>query len=450
MASFVIDAQRNSTSRGPVHVDFAGRRASRRPRRCALPTRSMVRNASTAGDTRSVDRRVISSGSSLEERFGYSRAVVTGIASTWPARRRSCPGTPTRPRSRTSRCAAASRSSASALAEAGASLRRRRAHPRLPDRSRACAGGDARARRGVRSGAPGVHCGRLRAARRALALRARGRGGAPMKQIYPASITGKGSRFAEGGSVLDHAFGKGDAYTLGAEEEYMLLDAETFDLVQHIDTVLAAVSGHELEPRINPELMQSVLEVTTPVCRTPADVAEQLRLLRSFVCDIARGRGMRVGSAGTHPFSLFERQHITAKDRYQRDGRPPAVHRSSRADLRAARARRRRRSGEGDSGRERAARAPHRARRALCKLTVLARRADRPSLVAPHGVRGAAAVRARRPASATTPTTPRSSGSSSARAASPTTRTSGGTSACIRGSARSRSGSAMRSRNSRT
>jgi glutamate---cysteine ligase / carboxylate-amine ligase len=138
-----------------------------------------------------------------------------------------------------------------------------------------------------------------------------------MKQIYPASITGKGSRFAEGGSVLDHAFGKGDAYTLGAEEEYMLLDAETFDLVQHVDTVLAAVSGHELEPRINPELMQSVLEVTTPVCRTPADVADQLRVLRRFVCDIARGRGMRVGSAGTHPFSLFERQRITAKDRYQ-------------------------------------------------------------------------------------------------------------------------------------
>ncbi len=138
-----------------------------------------------------------------------------------------------------------------------------------------------------------------------------------MKQIYPASITGKGSRFAEGGSVLDHAFGKSDAYTLGAEEEYMLLDAQTFDLVQHIDTVLAAVSGHELEPLINPELMQSVLEVTTPVCRTPADVAEQLRALRGFVCEVARERGMRVGSAGTHPFSLFERQRITAKDRYR-------------------------------------------------------------------------------------------------------------------------------------
>jgi hypothetical protein len=91
-----------------------------------------------------------------------------------------------------------------------------------------------------------------------------------MDQIFPPSISGKGSRFASGGSVLDHAFGKGDPYTLGVEEEYMLLDDETFDLVQHVETVLAAVSGHELEPRINRELMQSVLEIATPVCRSPS------------------------------------------------------------------------------------------------------------------------------------------------------------------------------------
>jgi carboxylate-amine ligase len=136
-------------------------------------------------------------------------------------------------------------------------------------------------------------------------------------QLIPPSITGKGSRYAEGGSVLDHAFGTSDPYTLGVEEEYMLLDGETFDLVQHIDTVLAAVAGHELETRINAELMQSVLEIATPVCHTAADVAAQLRQLRSYVCEVARERGMRVGSAGTHPFSLFERQRITAKDRYR-------------------------------------------------------------------------------------------------------------------------------------
>jgi glutamate---cysteine ligase / carboxylate-amine ligase len=137
------------------------------------------------------------------------------------------------------------------------------------------------------------------------------------KQAYPPSITGKGSRYAVGGSVLDHAFGESDQFTLGVEEEYMLLDGETFDLVQHIDTVLADVSGHELEPRINAELMQSVLEVATPVCHTPSDVETQLRALRAYVTQVARARGMRVGSAGTHPFSLFERQRITAKDRYR-------------------------------------------------------------------------------------------------------------------------------------
>src|SRR5437870_1295165 len=137
------------------------------------------------------------------------------------------------------------------------------------------------------------------------------------KQIYPPSITGKGARFAPGGSVYDHAFGKSDAYTLGVEEEYMLLDSETFDLVQHIDTVLAAVSGHELEPRINAERMQSVRGVPTPVSHPPADVAAQLRRLRGYVTGIAGEQGLRVGSAGTHPFALFERQRITAKDRYR-------------------------------------------------------------------------------------------------------------------------------------
>ena len=97
----------------------------------------------------------------------------------------------------------------------------------------------------------------------------------------------------------------------------MLLDGQTFDLVQHVDTVLAAVEGHELGPRIHRELMQSVLEVATPVCNTPAGIAEQLQSIRGYVCETAREQGLRVGSAGTHPFSLFERQRITARDRYR-------------------------------------------------------------------------------------------------------------------------------------
>jgi carboxylate-amine ligase len=135
------------------------------------------------------------------------------------------------------------------------------------------------------------------------------------RQIYPADITGKS--FAAGGSVLDHNFGKSDPYTLGVEEEYMLLDGETFDLVQHVEAVLEAAYGGEFERRVNPELMQSVLEIATPVCRSATEVDEELRKLRTYVTGIARERGMRVGSAGTHPFSLFERQRITARDRYR-------------------------------------------------------------------------------------------------------------------------------------
>jgi glutamate---cysteine ligase / carboxylate-amine ligase len=135
-----------------------------------------------------------------------------------------------------------------------------------------------------------------------------------VKQIVPRSITGVAD--APAASVLDHEFGTSEPYTLGVEEEYMLLDPESLDLVQHIEMVLDAIQGDELAGRLNAELMQSVLEIATPVCRTAGDVMEELSTLRGYVRDVARGQGLRVGSAGTHPFSLFERQRITAKDRY--------------------------------------------------------------------------------------------------------------------------------------
>ena len=119
-------------------------------------------------------------------------------------------------------------------------------------------------------------------------------------------------------SVLDHRFGTGDgAYTMGVEEEYMLLDSESLDLVQHIDTVLAFVEGSDLEHELHPELMQSVLEIATPVCRDIGEVTTELHRLRAAVTNVARETGLRVGSAGTHPFSLFEKQRITARDRYR-------------------------------------------------------------------------------------------------------------------------------------
>ncbi len=135
------------------------------------------------------------------------------------------------------------------------------------------------------------------------------------RQVIPPSITGKGGAYS--GSVLEHRFGATAPYTLGVEEEYMLLDGESFDLVQHIESVLAATVGHELESQVNAELMQSVLEIATPICTSAGDVMRELCRLREYVRSLAHERGMRVGSAGTHPFSLFEKQRITAKDRYR-------------------------------------------------------------------------------------------------------------------------------------
>jgi carboxylate-amine ligase len=135
-----------------------------------------------------------------------------------------------------------------------------------------------------------------------------------VKQVLPASITGLADTLSA--SVLEHRFGASDPYTLGVEEEYMLLDPQGYDLVQHIEMVLDAIQGDELAEQLNAELMQSVLEIATPVCRSAGEVMHELSKLRGYVRDVARGQGLRVGSAGTHPFSLFERQRITAKDRY--------------------------------------------------------------------------------------------------------------------------------------
>jgi carboxylate-amine ligase len=118
-------------------------------------------------------------------------------------------------------------------------------------------------------------------------------------------------------SVTDHAFGAGPAFTVGVEEEYMLLDPETFELVPRVEAVLADERPAPLDEQLAPELFESLLETHTPVCRTVRDVHRELTALRRYVGAEAELHGFRVGSAGTHPFSLFESQRITARERYR-------------------------------------------------------------------------------------------------------------------------------------
>ncbi len=97
----------------------------------------------------------------------------------------------------------------------------------------------------------------------------------------------------------------------------MIVDDETLDLSNSIEGLLEDLDGALPEGEIKPELMESVCEIaTTPVDNT-AVAGVQLRALRSAVQVAAERRGIAIGSAGTHPFALWEDQRISARPRYR-------------------------------------------------------------------------------------------------------------------------------------
>src|SRR5256885_10334462 len=113
---------------------------------------------------------------------------------------------------------------------------------------------------------------------------------------------------------VEHRF-TGPSYTLGIEEELMIVDAETLELVNGIETMLESVPDAQGE--VKPELMESVLEVATTPCKTTAEAGAQLRELRRVTQRTAGEHGLAIGSAGTPPFALLEDQRIVARPRYR-------------------------------------------------------------------------------------------------------------------------------------
>jgi carboxylate-amine ligase len=111
---------------------------------------------------------------------------------------------------------------------------------------------------------------------------------------------------------MDHKF-SGPSFTLGIEEELMILDAETLDLTNAIESLLEEAEHGEIKP----ELMESVLEVATDPCANTHEAGEQLRSLRAQVRENAGRRNLTTGSAGTHPFAMWEDQRIVARPRYR-------------------------------------------------------------------------------------------------------------------------------------
>src|SRR5213592_560581 len=113
---------------------------------------------------------------------------------------------------------------------------------------------------------------------------------------------------------MDHRF-TGPSYTLGIEEELMIVDAETLELQNSIEAMLEALP--KAEAQIKPELMESVLEVATTPCKNTREAGAQLRDLRRLTQRTAGELGLAIGSAGTHPFAMWEDQRIVARPRYR-------------------------------------------------------------------------------------------------------------------------------------
>lgn len=105
-------------------------------------------------------------------------------------------------------------------------------------------------------------------------------------------------------------------FTIGVEEEFQLIDAGTRELAQRSGQVLE--QAHEsMGEAVQPELYRSQIEIATPVCGSLGELRAALVQLRQGVIAAAARDGYRVAAAGTHPFSHWDRQQITPKQRYR-------------------------------------------------------------------------------------------------------------------------------------
>jgi carboxylate-amine ligase len=106
----------------------------------------------------------------------------------------------------------------------------------------------------------------------------------------------------------------GPSFTIGIEEELMILDSESLALVNAIEAVLEEYGENG---NVKPELLEPVLEIATdPHPDTPA-AGRQLRELRRTVNEAAGRRDLCIGSAGTHPFAMWEDQRVSSRPRYR-------------------------------------------------------------------------------------------------------------------------------------
>jgi carboxylate-amine ligase len=108
---------------------------------------------------------------------------------------------------------------------------------------------------------------------------------------------------------------KEHVFTLGIEEEFQIIDPETRELRSHIQEILAD-GKMILKEHVKPEMHQSVVELGTEICADAACARQQVIELRRELATVAARAGLKIASAGTHPFSHWMDQLITAHERY--------------------------------------------------------------------------------------------------------------------------------------
>ncbi len=104
-------------------------------------------------------------------------------------------------------------------------------------------------------------------------------------------------------------------FTLGVEEEYMVLDPHTRELKSH-EQKIVQLGQAVLKDKVKAEMHQAVVEVGTDICKNVDEALMDVASLRGNIAQIAGDLGLWVGASGTHPFSHWEKQLITDHFRY--------------------------------------------------------------------------------------------------------------------------------------
>lgn len=107
------------------------------------------------------------------------------------------------------------------------------------------------------------------------------------------------------------------SFTIGVEEEYLLVDLLSRDLVSEPPAALIAALEDRLGSQFSREFLRTQVEVGTPVCRSIPEVRSNLRRLRHAVADLARAHGLAPIAASTHPFAHWRQQKQTKRERYE-------------------------------------------------------------------------------------------------------------------------------------